>query len=188
MAENEKTPPKSFFERLADRVYILLGVIFVSMGVMLGMAWWGSDFYDYMLGSMAVYMLGSGLAVMRLQDFFDLRGGLATRKSRIVALEGLPAQVWALYWIFSFLTVTALGVYLVFNQAWGNDLDLLAAGFTLLGLAGVRLGVYLAINSGRLPAKGLHLPIWAQGLLTLAMLVLFWLVVFAMARTLGLPY
>ena len=155
---------------------------------MLGVAWWGSDFYDYMLGSMGVYLLCTGLALMRLQDLFDQRGELVTRRDGRVALEGLPAQVWAMYWIFSFLVITALGVYLVFDLASGGELDVLAAVYTLLGLAAVRLGIYWGINSGRLPQGGLRLPMWAQGLFTLAMMVVFWLVVFGMVRILGLPY
>ena len=188
MTEKSEAPRKPFFERLADRIYILIAAIFISMGVMMGMAWWASDLTDYQIGSIAVFLVGIGLALTRVQDLFEQKGSLMTRQSGMVALTGLPAQVWALYWIFSFLVVTGLGIYLVFSLAYTGELDMLAAIFTLLGLAVARFGIYLWINSGRLPGDGISLPGWAQGLVTFILLVLFWLVVIGMARLLGLPY
>jgi hypothetical protein len=179
---------KTFLERLADRVYILLGVIFISMGVMMAMAWWGSDFSDYLLGSMAVYLLGAGLALTRLQDFFEQRAGLMTRQSGLVDLRGFPAQIWTLYWIFSFLALSAVGVYLVFDRAASGEFNILAGAFALLGLAALRLVIYLWIDSRRMPQQGLSLSGWGQAIFTLALLVLFWLVVIAVARIYGRPY
>jgi hypothetical protein len=188
MTEKSEVPRKPFFERLADRVYILLAAIFISMGVMLGMAWWASDLTDYLLGSIAVYLFGTGLALTRVQDFYDQSGSLMTRRDGMVALTGLPAQVWALFWIFSFLVITGLGVFLVFSLAKTGVLNMPSAIITLLGLAAVRLGIYVLINSGRLPDTGLSLPGWAQVLTTIGLLLLFWLVVIGMAGVLGLPY
>ena len=188
MTEKSKAPRKPFFERLADRVYILLAAIFISMGVMIGMAWWASEMTDYLLGSIMVYLVGSGLAMTRVQDFYDKRGSLMTRQDGMVELKGLRAQVWALFWIFSFLVITGLGIYLVFRLAFVGEMDIPAAIITLLSLAAIRLLIYLWVNSGKLPETGLNLPGWAQVLVTILLLTLFWLVVIGMARLLGLPY
>ncbi len=182
-----KQNSKPFVERLADRVYLMIGYVFIFMGVALGLAWWGSAFRDYIYGSLAVYLLGSGFALQRLQEFFDAHTGIMTRQSGLKIIKGLPAQLWSLFWIFSFAILTGLGIFFVFEMASGRKVNILAAVIVLLGLAGLRLTIYLRVISGKLRAAGWQLPNWAQAITALGLLLVFWLVVVGMVQILGLP-